>query len=123
MTASWNPSWTRRRVLGLIASAAIFAALPLARIAWAQDLDQLRAAGVIAERYDGYAMLKDPGNGGAQGVVDKVNAERQAIYAERAKQQGVTADAVGQVYATQIMAKAPSGTWFLAADGSFSRKP
>ena len=122
MTASWNSTWTRRRVLGLIASTAALLALPPLRMAWADDLDDLRASGVIAERYDGFVMLKD-GGGSAQGVVDKVNAERQAIYAERAKQQNVTADAVGQVYAAQIMSAAPSGTWFLAADGSFARKP
>ena len=121
MTASWNSTWTRRSVLGLNASTAILLALPPLRMAWADDLDDLRASGVIAERYDGFVMLKD--GSGPQGVVDRVNAERKAIYAERAKQQNVTADAVGQVYAAQIMSAAPSGTWFLAADGSFARKP
>jgi hypothetical protein len=91
-------------------------------MAWADDLDDLRASGAVAERYDGFVMVKD-GGGNAQSVVDRVNAERQAIYAERAKQQNVTAEAVGQVYAAQIMAAAPSGTWFLGADGSFARKP
>lgn len=121
MTASWNSSWTRRRVLGLIGSAAVLLALPYVPVAQADEFDDLRAAGVIAERYDGFVMLKD--GGGPQGIVDRVNAERQAIYAQRAQQQGVAAAEVGQVYAAQIMSAAPSGTWFLAADGSFARKP
>jgi uncharacterized protein YdbL (DUF1318 family) len=120
MTARWTAPWTRRTLLGLIAAASV-AAFPLAA-ALADELDDLRASGVVAERFDGYVMLKSPGSG-PQGVVDKVNAERRAIYEERAKQQGVAADQVGQVYAAQIMGSAPSGTWFLGADGNFVQKP
>jgi hypothetical protein len=122
MTASWTALWTRRKLAGLVAAAAMLALLPPLEVALADELDDLRASGVIAERYDGFVMLKDPGNG-PQATVDKVNAERRAIYEERAKQQGVAANEVGQVYAAQIMSAAPSGTWFLAADGSFARKP
>lgn len=100
--------------------------LAMARLPAAADdseLNALRAQGVVAERYDGYVVVKDPSGGSAaKTVVDKVNAERRAIYEARAKQQGVTADQVGQVYAGQIIQKAPPGTWFLAADGSWTRK-
>jgi uncharacterized protein YdbL (DUF1318 family) len=86
-------------------------------------LNDLRARGVVAERYDGYVMVRDPSGGAAaQAVVDRVNAERRAIYEARAKEQGVSADQVGQVYAGQIIQKAPPGTWFLAVDGSWTRK-
>jgi uncharacterized protein YdbL (DUF1318 family) len=85
------------------------------------QLNSLRAQGVIAERFDGYVMVKNNA-GGAQAVVDRVNAERRTIYEARAKEQGVTAADVGQVYAGQIIQQAPKGTWFLAADGSWTQK-
>jgi uncharacterized protein len=85
------------------------------------QLNSLRAQGAIAERFDGYVMIKN-NSGGAQAVVDRVNAERRAIYEARAKAQGVTVDQVGQVYAGQIIQTAPKGTWFLAADGSWTQK-
>jgi uncharacterized protein YdbL (DUF1318 family) len=85
------------------------------------QLNNLRAQGVVAERFDGYVMVKNNASG-AQAVVDRVNAERRAIYEARAKEQGVTAAEVGQVYAGQIIQKAPKGTWFLAADGSWTQK-
>jgi uncharacterized protein YdbL (DUF1318 family) len=88
-----------------------------------QQFNTMRAQGFIAERFDGYVMVKDDSTGAtAQSVVDRVNAERRAIYAARAQQQGVTANEIGQVYATKIIQKAPKGTWFLAADGSWTQK-
>ena len=55
-------------------------------------------------------------------MVDAVNAKRRAIYAERAKEQGTTADQVGRVYARQILTKAPAGTWFLKESEEWVRK-
>jgi len=108
----------------LIALAALFlSATGATAPARADDaqLNSFRAQGVIAERFDGYVMIKNNA-GGAQAVVDRVNAERRSIYEARAKEQGVTAADVGQVYAGQIIQQAPKGTWFLAADGSWTQK-
>ena len=115
--------FTRFALFGLLALLlSAFAASAPARADDAQ-LNSLRAQGVIAERFDGYVMVKDNSTGAtAQSVVDRVNAERRAIYEARAKEQGVTAADVGQVYAGQIIQKAPKGTWFLAADGSWTQK-
>ena len=115
--------FTRFALFGLLALLlSTFAASAPARADDAQ-LNSLRAQGVIAERFDGYVMVKDNSTGAtAQSVVDRVNAERRAIYEARAKAQGVTANEVGQVYAGQIIQKAPKGTWFLAADGSWTQK-
>jgi len=115
--------FTRFALFGLLALLlSAFAASAPARADDAQ-LNSLRAQGVIAERFDGYVMVKDNSTGAtAQSVVDRVNAERRAIYEARAKAQGVTANEVGQVYAGQIIQKAPKGTWFLAADGSWTQK-
>lgn len=99
----------------LIAAALIITVLP----AEAQSLNQLRASGAIGEAFDGYARARD---GAMQGQVNGINAQRRAIYQQRASAQGVSADQVGRVYAQEIFNNAPAGTWFLSESGSWSRK-
>ena len=109
-----------RRALGLIAVAfAGFLILSGPAPAQAQDLDALRASGAVGERFDGYLVARD---GNAQGFVAKVNAKRRQIYEQRAASQGIGADQVGMVYAKEILADAPAGTWFQNPDGSWARK-
>lgn len=122
MNPSRTPLWTRRSVLRLAALASLAVALPWISPAAADEFDDLRAEGAIAERYDGFVMVRDPSVGNAQSIVNRVNGERKALYEARAKEQGVAADQVGQVYAAEILAKAPGGTWFMAADGSSFQK-
>lgn len=102
-------------VLGLLLTVAVPAAM-------AQSLDELRASGAIGERYDGYVEVRDPGAAGANSVAQEVNTKRQALYEERAASQGVSAADVGQLYAGQIMQKAPGGTWFLDENGNWRQK-
>jgi len=113
----------RRRFLSIMVAlpvaAAASALFPV--VAGAQSLNALRASGAVGEGYDGLARVRQAG-GGARSVVDAVNAKRRAIYAERAKEQGTTADQVGRVYARQILGKAPAGTWFLKESGQWVRK-
>ncbi len=85
----------------------------------AQSLDELRTSGAVGERYDGYAQALQSS---AAGVVERVNAKRRQIYAQRASQEGASADQVGRVYARQIFAKAPRGTKFLQENGSWTKK-
>jgi uncharacterized protein YdbL (DUF1318 family) len=87
----------------------------------AASLDELRQSGALGERYDGYVVVRS-GGGGAAEVAAQVNAERRRIYETRAKEQGISVDQVGTVYAPQIFSRAPAGTYFQAADGSWSRK-
>ena len=107
-----------RRALGLIAVAFV-GFLILSGPAQAQNLDALRASGAVGERFDGYLVARD---GSAKGFVDKVNAKRRQIYQQRAASQGVGADQVGMVYAKEILADAPAGTWFQKQDGSWAQK-
>ncbi len=87
--------------------------------ALAASLDQLRASGAVGERFDGFAQaLKS----GAAGTVDKVNAKRRKIYADRAASEGVSPGQIGRVYAKQIFAKAPPGTKFLRENGAWITK-
>ncbi len=85
----------------------------------AQSLNDLRLSGQVGEGFDGYARARD---NSVKSVVDGVNQKRRAIYQERAQQQGIPADQVGQVYAEKIKAKAPAGTWLLSPNGSWRQK-
>ena len=112
----------RRRFLSIMVALPVAAAAAFFPVAaGAQSLNALRASGAVGEGYDGFARVRKAG-GGARSVVDAVNAKRRAIYAERAKEQGTTADQVGRVYARQILGKAPAGTWFLKESGEWVRK-
>lgn len=84
--------------------------------AWAQSLESLRASGALGERYDGLVVVRQ-GSADANRVAGEVNAQRQAIYRQRASEQGVAWDQVGRVYARQIFDQAPKGTWFLTEQG------
>ena len=109
---------SRRRFVALALAAAGAVA---AGAAGAQSLNDRRAAGAVGEAFDGYARVRQAG-GGTAAFVGQVNAKRRAIYETRARQQSTTADQVGRVYARQIMAKAPPGTWFLTESGKWVRK-
>jgi hypothetical protein len=87
-----------------------------------QSLDAARAAGMIGEQADGYAVARGNVTPAVRQLVSKVNSERAAIYARRAREQKVPAAAVGQTYAAQIAAKAPKGTWIQSRSGAWSRK-
>lgn len=87
----------------------------------AASLGELRASGAIGERHDGYTMIRNNVPGAAE-VVAQVNAQRREIYQTRAAQQKTSVAAVGAVYASQIFANAPGGTWFLTANGAWRQK-
>jgi uncharacterized protein YdbL (DUF1318 family) len=55
-------------------------------------------------------------------VVAGVNAERRRLYEQRAKDQNVSIDAVGTIYASQILGKLPPGAYFRTPEGSYIRK-
>lgn len=117
----WAP---RRRAFcrgGLLA----LLALSLSTGASAQStrlLDGPRAAGTVGEHYDGYAVAHGTASPDIARLIDQVNAERRAVYAERAKNTGAPIEAVGKIYAGEIMKSAPAGTWFLGENGQWTRK-
>ncbi len=109
----------RRRMLVVMAAVLLAVTLAPAPVA-AQSLDSLRASGAIGERFDGYAEARDSST---SAMVRDINAKRQAIYKKRAAEQGIAPGQVGRVYAKEIMADAPSGTFFLREDGSWVQSP
>lgn len=91
--------------------------------AGAQSLDQLRTDGVVGERYDGFAVVRDASApAGVHGFVAGVNEKRRRIYEDRAAQEKVPVGQVGRVYATQLFERLPPGSWFLDEAGKWVRK-
>jgi len=109
------------RVLALIV-AIVVAGQWASPSAMAASLDEYRAQGVIAERFDGFVEVRGSGPADATALVNEVNAKRRALYGERAAAQGVSAEEVGKIYAAQILESAPVGTYFRKSDGSYVRK-
>lgn len=106
---------SRRAVLtGLLLAAALPAS--------ADVLDDLRVAGAVGERFDGLLVVRDAKAKGAKAKVEEINAKRLKIYAKHAGQDGATVAHVGAIYAEEIMENAPKGTWFLQANGNWTRK-
>jgi uncharacterized protein len=107
--------------------AGLLALLALCLSPWASAqstrlLDAPRAAGTVGERYDGYAVAHGAASPDIARLIDQVNAERRGVYAERAKNTGAPIEAVGKIYAQEIMKSAPAGTWFLGENGQWTRK-
>lgn len=89
----------------------------------AASLEELRKSGVVGERFDGLAVVREAGaDASVEATLREINEKRQKIYAERAKAQNVPAVEVGKVYAAEILQKAPAGTWFLDAAGKWVQK-
>ncbi|WP_340150585.1 YdbL family protein [uncultured Sneathiella sp.] len=120
-TGKINGQLNRRTFLrGALLSAVIVSGLPLfSGAAWADQLDDLRASGAVGEAFDGFARAR---GSSAKAFVDNLNEQRRAIYVKRAKDQNVSVDQVGRVYAAQILSKAPKGTWILGENGNWTQK-
>lgn len=88
----------------------------------ARLLDAPRAAGLVGERYDGYAVLRGQAPANVAQLVAQVNAERRSLYAQRAAAEHVPVEAIGKIYAAEILRSAPAGTWFLSESGQWTRK-
>lgn len=88
-----------------------------------RPLDAPRAQGLVGERFDGYVVVHDSkASPEITLLIEQINAERRKVYDEKAAAQSVPAVEVGKVYATQIMDKAPAGTWFQGPDGNWAKK-
>ena len=106
----------------LLALTLAFAVSLVSLPAFAQNLDAFRASGALGERWDGFVEVRNPAEAGAQAAAKKVNAERKKIYEKQAQKTGASLQEVGQIYAQQILKKAPKGTPFLNKNGQWTTK-
>jgi uncharacterized protein YdbL (DUF1318 family) len=119
-----SSSATALGILGaLVAFVTVLAVVTGGALAQGRALDGPRASGQVAERFDGYAMVRDRAAPAAIGnLVNQVNSQRRAHYRRQAASRGVSEEAVGRIYAKEIFSAAPGGTWFLQESGQWVRK-
>ena len=111
------PTMTTKPLLGMI-NAILLALILCGAPAWADSLENLRASGAIGESSNGYVIAREPS---ARAEADAINAQRSAIYQEKAAAQGVDIDQVAKVYAEEIIRKVPPGTW-IQINGQWKKK-
>jgi uncharacterized protein YdbL (DUF1318 family) len=91
--------------------------------ALAGPLEDAKAQGLVGERIDGYVGVVDSGApGSVKSLVNQINAEREAKYAEIAKKQGAPVAAVAQIAGTKLIERAPKGEYVMGANGQWQRK-
>lgn len=89
----------------------------------AATLDDAKAAGLVGERIDGYLGVVDSGApGDVKKLVEQVNAERKAKYAEIAKKQDAPTAAVAQIAGKKLISRAAKGEYVMGADGKWQQK-
>ena len=109
-------------ILRLCALVVLGLALAIAS-AQAGALEDAKAAGLVGERIDGYLGVVDSGApASVKSLVDQINAERQAKYAEIAAKQGAPVEAVAQIAGKKLIERASSGEYVMGADGSWRQK-
>ena len=112
----------RRFLLALAALVTAWAVMTGGALAQGRALDGPRAQGQVAERFDGYAQVRGNAPAAIRDLVNRVNAQRRAVYRRQAASRGVSEAAVGRIYAKEILGAAPGGTWFLRQSGQWVRK-
>jgi len=114
---------SRRTVLAGLLAVAGACAFALPRPALAADpLDAPRDAGTVGEGANGYAIPREGATAETRALVDDINARRRAFYQQKAEEQGVSMNAIQEIYAKVIYDKAPSGWWFRSESGNWVRK-
>jgi uncharacterized protein YdbL (DUF1318 family) len=88
----------------------------------AGPLEDAKAEGLVGERIDGYLGVVGGASANVQSLVDRINAERKAKYAEIAKKQGAPVEAVAQIAGKKLIERAGSGEYVMGANGNWQRK-
>ena len=109
-------------VVGLLLAATLIL-IPAGSVARADALADERARGTIGERFDGFLAIHDSSaTASARQLVENINAKRRKLYNEVSTREGTTIDAVGRIYAREIVETVPPGTWMLRENGQWVRK-
>jgi uncharacterized protein YdbL (DUF1318 family) len=89
--------------------------------AYSLDLETARSKGLAGEVDDGYIAIPPGAGPDAQELVKTVNQERNSVYAEIAKKNGISVEATGQRTFEKRYPGFPAGTW-VKMKGTWSQK-
>ena len=100
-------------------------AMLLATLGNAQEsasIVQARGAGVIGERFDGYLGFVTTPSEALRRQVNSINIRRRALYANLARQKGVTTEEVGITATCTLFMRIPVGGYYLTSDRGWRRR-
>ena len=100
-------------------------AMLLATLGNAQEsasIVQARGAGVIGERFDGYLGFVTTPSEALRRQVNSINIRRRALYANLARQKGVTTEEVGITATCTLFTRIPVGGYYLTSDRGWLRR-
>jgi uncharacterized protein len=105
------------RNLGILFAALMLLATP----AFALDLHQARAAGLVGEKSDGYVVArKDTAE--VQALVADVNSKRKQEYTRISKENQQSVAVVAKLAAVQIINGLEPGVYYQTPDGSWKQR-
>jgi uncharacterized protein len=97
--------------------------LAFAAPAFADALDDARAAGQIGERPDGLVGAVNPGApANINSLVQATNAKRLQKYQQIGAEKGVPPEQVGAIAGEKIISNLKSGWYYMNASGSWVQK-
>lgn len=100
--------------------AALTAAAPAA---FALDLTEAKAQGLVGEQTDGLlGIVTPPGGAEVQALVREVNDGRMESYRDIAAKQGAPVQSVQNLAGKTLIDKTPSGQYVLSPSGQWLRK-
>jgi uncharacterized protein len=83
---------------------------------------QARGAGLIGERFDGYLGFVTTPSGALRRQVNSINIRRRALYANLARQKGVSTEEVGITATCTLFTRIPVGGYYLTSDRGWLRR-
>jgi len=106
----------------MIAGGAVFAWFGVSPAA-ADALDDAKAAGLVGERPNGFLGLVRPNApSSVRAMVDSINAQRRARYADIARRNNATVRDVGVLAGRKLIGSARAGTYVIDPSGAWRRK-
>jgi len=103
-------------MLALLVVALMVLAVPAAALS--PTLEKAKKDGVVGEQVDGYlGLVKGSAPGNVRKEMDEVNAQRKALYRERAKAKGTDAATYAAVVGAKQVQREPKGNWVRTGKG------
>lgn len=106
-----------KRHIAILSTVAVLWAMP----AFAVDLHEARASGMVGEKADGYVQAIARSTEASE-LAAEVNAKRKAEYMRISKENGQPVDVVAKLAAAQIISGLAAGEMYQDASGNWKKK-